>query len=94
MRIGIVALFGACLLSACASSNGGPPPGTVASAVGTPFYIAFKIPVCAATVVLGGAAAGAQGLAPTSDNYAAHDIRPAVDQGLRENCGPPYLLTP
>ena len=78
----------ASLLAACTTP---PPPGTPtpASAVGTPFYIAFKIPVCAATVVLGGPWAGVTGLV---DDEQAREMRDDINRGLVQNCGPPYVL--
>ena len=51
--------------------------------------IAFKIPVCAATIVLAAPLAGATGLAPTEQ---AQRIRYDLDEGLVQNCGPPYVL--
>lgn len=85
-------VFGAALLSACA--NGSPPASPLASTVGTPFYVALKIPICAATIAMGGLAAGVQGLAPGSEDFREEDIRQDVDNGFRQNCGPPYVLAP
>ena len=87
-KAGLVALVSA--LAACATQ--GPPPtgdGAAASVVGTPFLIAFKIPVCAATVVLGAPWAGVTGL---SYEPRALEMRHDIDQGLVQNCGPPYVL--
>ena len=77
----------ACVVAGCAAT----PPGQsgAAAAVGTPFLIAFKIPVCAATIVLAAPLAGATGLAPTEQ---AQRIRYDLDEGLVQNCGPPYVL--
>jgi len=82
-----------CLLTACAS----PPPGqrtSYVSAIGTPFYLAFKVPVCAATLAVAGPAAALQGLAAPSENELQPDIRPMLDEGISDNCGPPYVLPP
>lgn len=68
--------------------------GDFVSTVGTPFYIAFKIPVCAATIAIAAPIAGVAGLAGPSGNAAAHDVRRDLDDGLTRNCGPPYLLVP
>ena len=84
----------AALLVLTAAGCTSPPPDpqqTAVSALGTPFLIAFKIPVCAATVALAAPLAGATGLAPT---YDSHVIRAELDAGLRQNCGPPYVLAP
>jgi hypothetical protein len=77
-------------LVACAAP---PSHDQVADAVGTPFYIALKIPVCAATIVIAAPLAGIAGLADPSPNAAAHDPKSDLDYGLRRNCGGPYALT-
>ena len=75
----------------CASSTPPDPQQSAISALGTPFLIAFKIPVCAATVALAAPLAGATGLTPTNDS---HIIRAELDESVRQNCGPPYVLAP
>ena len=81
------------LLAGCVQ----PPPGervSYVSTVGTPFYIALKIPTCVATVAIAAPLAALQGLAaPNWDRYDP-DIRPALDAGIADNCGPPYILPP
>jgi hypothetical protein len=82
-------------LAGCASvetepNSGGTSAGdTFISIVGTPFLIAFKIPVCVASVVIAAPLAGAAALTPSSD-----ETRQTLGSGLTENCGPPYVLTP
>lgn len=82
-------------LTGCASaetepSGGGTSPGdTFISIVGTPFLIAFKIPVCIASVAIAAPLAGAAALTPGSG-----ETRRTLGAGLAENCGPPYVLTP
>jgi hypothetical protein len=74
-----------------------PPPDqqvSVTSAVGTPFLIAFKVPACVATVLVAGPAAALQQLAAPNEDGLQSDIRPALDAGIYENCGPPYVVTP
>jgi hypothetical protein len=82
------------LLGGCAS----PPPGiqiSYASAVGTPFYIALKVPVCAATLVMAPPLGALQGLAaPGQQGSLQPDLRPNLDAGIVDNCGPPYVLPP
>jgi hypothetical protein len=75
----------------CASPPPPDPQQSAISAVGTPFLIAFKIPVCVVSVALAAPLAGATGLAPSPESSA---IRADLDQGLRQNCGPPYVLAP
>jgi hypothetical protein len=89
-RLGLLALF---FLSGCASS---PPAESVSasSVIGTPFLIALKVPVCAATVAIAGPAAALQQLAAPSEDGLQPDIRPALDAGVDENCGPPYVVEP
>lgn len=87
-RAGVAILVTA--LTACAGAPSAPGDGTAtANAIGTPFLIAFKLPVCAATVVLAAPLAGVTGLTPTVEAY---QIRRDLDQGVAQNCGPPYAL--
>lgn len=82
-------------LAAC--SNGPPvsdgAAGGVVSAIGTPFLLAFKIPLCAVTLAVAGPSAGALELTgyerPT--NLA---LRHDLDDSVRQNCGVPYVVTP
>src|SRR5260370_16440227 len=69
-----------------------PSPGrTALSIIGTPFLIAFKIPVCVISAVMAGALVGAAQLASTSD---AASVEQALGEGLETNCGPPYVVDP
>ncbi|HUZ74249.1 MAG TPA: hypothetical protein VMU87_14805 [Stellaceae bacterium] len=84
---------------------GAPPPPPVApppapstgsrflAVVGTPFYLLFKIPVCVVTVVVAGPIAGISALAGPS-NPQAVQVRRDLGEGLAQNCGPPYALSP
>jgi class 3 adenylate cyclase len=92
MRAVWLSLFVLCL-SGCEA----PPPEQridAVSAVGTPFLIAFKIPVCAATLVVAGPAAALQQLAAPNQDGLQPDIRAALDAGIDQNCGPPYVVAP
>jgi len=60
----------------------------------TPFLIAFKIPACVATVAISGPAAALQQLAAPTEDGLQPDIRPALDAGIVQNCGPPYAVAP
>ena len=91
MKKQAIAVLVALTAAGCASS---PPPDAQQSTIntlGTPFLIAFKIPVCAVTVALAAPLAGATGLAPTYDSRV---IRAELDESVRQNCGPPYVLAP
>ena len=88
----------AALLGACSSPPAPPADPSAAqpsassvvlSALATPFLIAFKIPVCTATLVI---AAPAAGMSETVESGAI--ARRVLADGVQSNCGPPYLLTP
>ncbi|MGH7319198.1 MAG: hypothetical protein ACRELA_06180 [Candidatus Rokuibacteriota bacterium] len=63
--------------------------GTILSVIGTPFFLAFKAAVCAATVVIAAPTAAILGL--TDRAYEARQ-RQDLDEGFAKNCGPPYVL--
>lgn len=94
MRIKALATLLACLLTGCASaSNGSNAPdedNTFVSVVGTPFYLAFKIPICVVSAAFAAPVAGASGFMDTRN---AHELRRDLGEGLTQNCGPPYALT-
>jgi hypothetical protein len=84
------AAFLVAALCACAGAQGPPASGAgAASVIGTPFLVAFKLPVCVVTVALAAPLAGATGLA---DSDESREIRRDLDQGVAQNCGPPYAL--
>jgi hypothetical protein len=80
----------------CLSGCVEPPaqPVSAVSVVGTPFLIAFKIPACVATLAIAGPAAALQQLAAPNEDRLQPDIRPVLDAGIDENCGPPYVVVP
>lgn len=87
---GLGALFAVLLMTGCAA-----PPGervSYVSAIGTPFYDVFKIPACVATVAIAAPASALQGLAAPNEDALQPDIRPVLDAGIADNCGPPYVL--
>lgn len=95
MRSRTAALFLSFAIAGCTAPPTTPVGnGDFVSAIGTPFYIAFKIPLCAATIALAGPVAGAAGLAGAPENAAAQGVRSNLDDGLMRNCGPPYVLAP
>ena len=94
------------LLAACAASPAPPAPtaepiplsakpaaspaGWAVSIIGTPFALAFKTAVCAASLVLAAPIAGVLVLDP--DPYSeGHAI---LGEGIANNCGPPYVVSP
>jgi hypothetical protein len=78
-------------LGGCAAQSGQNSPDQLISAIGTPFYVAFKIPTCVATVLIAAPTAGATGLA---EGYDAREVRHDLGEGVAYNCGPPWILTP
>jgi len=70
-----------------------PPPGrTAVSIIGTPFLIAFKIPVCIVSAAMAGAMTGVAG-ALRSDGGPA-SLEQSLGEGVEKNCGPPWALNP
>ena len=83
-------------LGGCASPQaaGAPDGGTAAlAAVGTPFLIAVKIPLCALTLVAAGPVGAASEIAEPDSQF-GHDLRQGLSDGIAQNCGPPYAVTP
>jgi hypothetical protein len=67
-------------------------PGDAAlSVVGTPFYLVFKSVVCVASVAI---AAPVAGIAALSESRFAPEVQRDLGDGVRQNCGPPYALSP
>jgi hypothetical protein len=67
-------------------------PGDAAvSAVGTPFYLVFKSAVCVASVAI---AAPVAAIAAMSESPHAPVAREELGDGIAQNCGPPYVLSP
>jgi hypothetical protein len=61
------------------------------SAVGTPFYLVFKSVFCVASVAI---AAPVAGIAALSESRFAPEARRDLGDGVSQNCGPPYVLSP
>jgi hypothetical protein len=77
------------------NSAAGPPPspGQVAlSVIGTPFLIAFKLPVCLVAGAIAAPIAAASQL--SGGYYQGTRINDELADGLAYDCGPPYVLTP
>jgi len=85
-------------LGACTA----PPQGTATqpdtgavllAAVGEPFLIVGKIPVCALTLVAAGPIGAAAQLTDPASPL-GHDVKQGLADGIDENCGPPFLVAP
>jgi hypothetical protein len=95
LALGALALAG-CTTTTTTAPNGvtttTTTPPSIMSVVGTPFLIAFKIPVCIASVVIAAPIAGASALTPPAPDKIA--LRDDLERGTEANCGPPYVVTP
>lgn len=92
MRMRFIAALLALSLGGCETAPNDPTVGdTLVTVVGTPVFIALKIPVCLASVVIAVPIAGVSGLVP---NDGAKETQRDLGTGLAQNCGPPYVLTP
>jgi hypothetical protein len=81
-------------LGACTNDPNAPSPGEVfAGIVGTPFLIALKIPVCAATIAIAGPVGGMSSISNPADGE-GQELRRNLGDGLVSNCGPPYIVGP
>lgn len=81
-------------LAGCAAPPPSAQPVSPVTVVGTPFLIALKIPACVATVAIAGPAAALQQLAAPTQDRLQPDIRPVLDAGIYDNCGPPWEVLP
>ena len=79
------------LVAGCAGPPAPDPNETFVTAIGTPAFLILKVPTCVGSVLIAAPTAAITGLAPTAQ---ARDIRRDIDDGLRYNCGPPYVLQP
>jgi hypothetical protein len=61
--------------------------------IGTPIYIAFKVPVCAVSAAVSLPLAGMSELNGSGD-AGGREMRRSLSTGLAQSCGPPYVLTP
>lgn len=65
--------------------------GWAVSIVGTPFALAFKGAVCAASLVIAAPIAGLLVLDPDPSSAAGQEI---LGDGIANNCGPPWVVSP
>ena len=94
MRSNTMAAILALALAGCANSPEPPRANeNFVSVIGTPFLIAFKIPTCVATIAIAAPIAGAWQLASRGDVFYQPDLRRELDDGVIQNCGPPYVVT-
>jgi hypothetical protein len=101
MRTRIAACLMVVALSSCAEPprsdtqfGAVPGPQPVVSAIGTPFLIAFRIPVCVATLLITGPIAAGSEMVPGDDDVNRIVARQYLNTNLNANCGPPYVVGP
>lgn len=93
MRLALVALIVAAV-AGCSNADDAHPQAYVTSAFGTPFVIALKVPACGVTLGLAGPASAALTLATKAPADQTLQARQALEDGIRDNCGPPYAVDP
>ncbi len=98
MRRIVLAALAVSALGGCAAQpgdTGTPTSGgaAVLTAIGTPFLIAFKLPLCAATIAAAGPLGATATLVPPEDTL-GQEVRQGLADSIDENCGPPYAVTP
>jgi hypothetical protein len=89
----LVAALGACAAQPDQSARPADGGAVALSAVGTPFLIAFKVPVCLVTLVIAGPVAGVASLTDRSSPLGG-EVRDGLSDGINQNCGPPYVVSP
>jgi hypothetical protein len=100
VRLSMVALVCAVGLGGCQTGTPADAAGhkvvmnagdAMVSAVGTPFYLVFKGVVCLASAVI---AVPAAAVVVSSESPLAPEARRDLGDGMSQNCGPPYALSP
>jgi hypothetical protein len=89
----LVAMLGACAQAPGDGSTQIDGGAAVLTAIGTPFLIAAKVPLCALTLAVAGPVGATASLVPPTDPL-GHDVRQGLADGIDQNCGPPYAVTP
>ena len=69
-------------------------PAPLITYIATPFYLPLKVATCAATVPIAGIVGGVAQLATPDSTFNRYDLKEHLGEGVIENCGPPYLVTP
>lgn len=76
------------------AATGSSAVSTTLSVIETPFLIAFKVPVCVATVPLMGPGAIASAAIPFKDSEHEPGGWQLMTSSVEDACGPPYVATP
>src|ERR1700691_1539396 len=98
MRMGRWMMMLALALGGCVAPPQGaatqPGAGAVLmAAIGEPFLIVSKLPVCVLTLVAAGPIGAAAQLTDPASPL-GHDVKQGLADGIDDNCGPPYYVSP
>ncbi|MGH7088572.1 MAG: hypothetical protein ACREFQ_06695, partial [Stellaceae bacterium] len=96
MRIVLAALvlaFGGCAAAPQPGGGGSGGGAAALTAVGTPFLVALKLPVCVLTLAAAGPVGALSEIAEPQTQF-GRDLRQGLGDGIAQNCGPPYAVTP
>jgi hypothetical protein len=97
MRRIVLTLVMAGMVAACAGAPGNGSQsdggGQVLAAVGTPFLIVAKVPVCVLTLAVAGPIAAVNELGEDG-NSLGQEVHENLADGIDRNCGPPYAISP
>lgn len=101
MRTRSLAAALALALAGCAPSDAGSGDFGATSVFGTPILIGLKAGACAATIAIAAPVTALAMLARPSSELGAVNadfdynvqIRDELDDGIDQNCGPPYAVT-
>ena len=63
------------------------------AAFGTPFLIVAKVPVCIVTIAIAAPVGAVSELSDPATPF-GHELRQGLGDGIAQNCGPPYVVTP
>lgn len=98
MRRMVMAGMIAAALGGCAAQGGTaatPADGgaSALAAFGTPFLIVAKVPVCIVTIAIAAPVGAVSELSDPATPF-GHELRQGLGDGIAQNCGPPYVVTP
>lgn len=89
----VLALLGGCVAAPgdpAAPASGG---AGVLTAVATPALVIAKVPLCTLTLIAAAPLGATAALLPPSDPLGA-ETRQGLADGINQNCGPPWVVTP
>jgi hypothetical protein len=93
MLAAVFLVLGGCAATPQPGGSAGSAGAAALTAIGTPFLVALKLPVCALTLVAAGPVGALSEIAEPETPF-GHDLRQGLGDGIAQNCGPPYAVTP